>query len=109
MKELRYLPMLLVVGMWICTGRVLPAQGEQIKPADAAVTYQDVLKLLEAGTPESEILRHLAQSPTLFTLDTQQLDALKKAGATEKVLRAMQAGSSGAASTSDVTNLAIIL
>jgi len=109
MKQFRYLPVLLVMGTWIWTGQLLQAQGNQSPRSDAAVTYQDVLKLLEGGTPEAEILDRLAKSPTLFTLDTQQIDALKKAGATEKVLRFMQAGASGVASTSDVANLAIIL
>jgi len=109
MKQFRYLPVLLVMGTWIWTGQFLEAQGNQAPRSDAAITYQDVLKLLEAGTPEAEILDRLAKSPTLFTLDTEQIDALKKAGATEKVLKSMQAGASGVASTGDVANLAIIL
>jgi hypothetical protein len=86
--------------------------GETKKPAGAdgkAITYQDVLKLLELGLDEADILKRLEKSPTVFTLDEPQVEALKKAGASEKLLTAMQGKRPGAGGLGDVTDIAIIL
>jgi hypothetical protein len=45
------------------------------------VSYADVVKLLDLGIDEQEILKRLAKSPTLFTLGADQVDELKKKGA----------------------------
>ena len=57
-----------------------------------AISYQDVVKLLQLGLDENEILKRLDRSPTIFTLDAAQVTELKGAGATEGLLAAMQRG-----------------
>jgi von Willebrand factor type A domain-containing protein len=81
-----------------------------VKPAANAVTYEAVLKMLLKDTEEAEILKALEQSPTAFTLSAEQAAELKKAGASEKLLAAMQKPRGAAGKVgSDVTALAIIL
>src|SRR4029078_2114714 len=63
------------------------------KPAAAgekAVSYQDVLKLLELGIDEATILKRLEKSPTVFVLDAAQTKQLKGAGATEALIKVLQ-------------------
>lgn len=83
------------------------------KPAAAtenAVTYQDVLQLVQGGKPEQEILDHLEKSAiaTTFTLGDKQVEELKQAGASETLIAALkqrwQANRIG-----DISDLAIIL
>lgn len=85
--------------------------GETKKPAASgkAVTYDDVLKLLELGIDEKEILKRLEKSPTVFTLGTDQVDELKKAGASETLLAALAGKRAASAQSSDITDLAVIL
>jgi len=73
-----------------------------------AVTYEDILALLRAQVEEQDILDRLAKSPTIFTLGAEQVDELKKAGASEKLLETMQ-GKRPSAPAGEVTDLAIIL
>jgi hypothetical protein len=54
------------------------------------VTYQNVLELLQAGIDEAVILKRLEKSPTNFTLDETQIETLKKAGTSDKLLAATQ-------------------
>jgi hypothetical protein len=84
--------------------------------AARAVTYEDVLKLVQLGIDEDQILKRLQASPTRFTLDAAQVDELKQAGASGRLLAAMQgqrtpAGATAAvpAPAGDVTDFAIIL
>src|SRR5262245_16876187 len=80
------------------------------KATGSAVTYDAILKMLLTDKSEAEILKALEQSPTTFTLSAEQTDELKKAGASEKVLAAMQQGRGGNIKPgSDVTALALIL
>ena len=65
------------------------AKAKPAVPAQNAVTYEQVLQMLTLGIDEEGILKRLSQSPTVFTLDARQVDALKKSGATEKLLAAM--------------------
>lgn len=84
------------------------------KPAPAKggapITYDDVLKLLKLGLDEPAILTRLEKSPTQFTLDAKQVQELKRAGASEKLIAAMQ-GKRGASAdqTGDVTDFAVVL
>lgn len=59
-------------------------------PAHQAVTYDDVVKLLGLGIEEEAILARLNKSPTVFTFSAEQVAALKRAGASERLLRALQ-------------------
>ena len=45
--------------------------GATAKPTNPtrAITYQDVVKLLQLGLDEKEVLKRLEKSPTIFTLD----------------------------------------
>ena len=61
-----------------------PAAGGQ------AVTYGDVLKLLELGIDEAAILKRLEKSPTVFTLGADQENELNKAGASARLIAAMK-------------------
>ena len=60
-------------------GTPKPATAPDVKP----VTYQDVVELLNLGVPEPEILERLKQSPTTFTLSKEQVEELKRLGATD--------------------------
>jgi Ca-activated chloride channel homolog len=83
------------------------ARGER---ASQAVTFQDVIKLLQLGIGENDVLKVLEKSPTIFTLDASQIGELKKAGASEKVLVAMQNGRSQRPREQPrVTDFAIVL
>jgi len=89
-------------------------EAAQAKPAAsgvAAVTYDQVMQMLSLGIDEADILKRLAASPTTFVLSPQQVQALKQAGATDKVIAAMQGARAAPAqgSASDITDLAIIL
>jgi len=85
------------------------AKGKSAAPAAGAVTYDQVLQMLSLGIDEGGILARLAKSPTTFTLSSEQVAALKQAGASEKVLQAMQGLRAASAQSSDITDLAIIL
>jgi len=94
--------------------KALQESAKSKKPATKsdkpAITYEDVLKLLQLGLDEQAILTRLQKSPTQFTLDTKQIEELKRAGASEKLLAAMagQRTPSGE-QTGDVTDFAILL
>jgi hypothetical protein len=87
-------------------GRARPAAG---RDAPNAVTYKDILELLKLGIDEPTILARLEKSITIFTLDAGQVEELKGAGATEKLLDAMQGRLSKPAAGGEVTDVAIIL
>lgn len=77
-------------------------------PADA-ITYDQVLQLLGMGIGEDAILQRLSKSPTVFTLDAGQIAALKKAGASDKLLAAMAGQRAAPAQAGDISDFAIIL
>lgn len=88
-------------------------EAAQAKPAASgmpAVTYDQVMQMLTLGIDEEAILKRLAAaSPTIFTLSPQEVAALKQAGATDKIIAAMQSARSSPVKASDITDLAIIL
>ncbi len=79
-------------------------------PADA-ITYEQVLQLVKLGIDEPAIIARLEKSLTRFVLDANQVDALKKAGASDKLLAAMAktGAAAGAVAARDISDLAIIL
>jgi hypothetical protein len=96
--------------------KVLNALREWGKPKSSpatggkVVSYADVVKLLDLGIDEAEIMKRLAKSPTLFTLGADQVAELKKKGASETLLAALQGQRGGGASVSgSVTDFVIIL
>src|SRR5437764_13836533 len=65
-----------------------------IATADAVaqvLTQQDVTKLLELKIPEQTIIEKVKSSGTSFTQGTAHSDRLKKAGARDALIAAMQA------------------
>jgi len=99
-----------VIGLALMAIVLGSAHAQDAQPSTAKpITYQDVLKLLELKIDEQEILKRLEKSPTIFTLDVSQVDELKKAGASEKLLQAMAGKRTGTASSGDITDFAIIL
>jgi hypothetical protein len=81
-------------------------------PKGAAISYADVVKLLEAGLDEAAILKRLEKSPTKFVLDAKQVEQIKKLGGSDKLIAAMQ-GPGGPASAdnsgNDITDFVILL
>jgi Mg-chelatase subunit ChlD len=67
---------------------------------EQAVTYNDVLKLLELHIDEEAILKRIEKSPTLFTLGADQENELKNAGASARLIAALK-GERGRATTED--------
>jgi Ca-activated chloride channel family protein len=68
------------------------AASKRSKPAAAGktvITYDRLLILLETGVEEGQILKILERSPTIFTLSAEETAELKKAGASEQLLKAL--------------------
>lgn len=86
------------------------AAAKKAEPAAQAIRYQDVLQLVTLGLDEASILKRLQKSPTVFTLSTEQIAELKKAGATPKLIDALQAPRAiPAAAAEFITDFAIVL
>ena len=82
------------------------------RPAAApaqAITFDQVLQLVQLGIDEAAIIDRLAKSPTIFVLDAQQRSALTQAGASEKLIAAMTGSRPAPPQARDITDLAIIL
>lgn len=58
--------------------------------AQAPITFDRVIELLEGETQVDEILKLVEASPTRFTLGEDQIAQLKKAGASDGLIAAMQ-------------------
>ena len=87
-----------------------PSSAPPAAPATIkAVTYDDVMQFLQFGLAEPHIIERLEKSPIIFTLGADQIEALKKAGASEKLLAAMQGKREGGDVAKEITDLAIIL
>ncbi len=75
-----------------------------------AITYADVLKLLQLEIPEEQILKRLTKSPTVFTLSADQIEELKTAGATKELLIALQTAREISSQAAElITNFALVL
>lgn len=80
------------------------------KPAPGkAITYQDVLGLVELRIDEAAILKRLDQSPTLFVLDAEQETQLKDAGASARLIDALKGKRRPPEQVHDITDFAVIL
>jgi hypothetical protein len=76
------------------------------------LTQQDVTRLLELKIPEQTIIEKVKGSGTAFVLGADDIARLKKAGASDALIAAMQssAATAGAGSpASEVTDLALIV
>jgi Mg-chelatase subunit ChlD len=83
------------------------SSAKKTSPAGKAITYQDVIQLLELKLDEDAILKRLAG--TTFTLSAAQEAALKQAGASDRLVAAMKGGAAVADVVNKVTDLAVIL
>jgi hypothetical protein len=75
---------------------------------EKAVSYQDILKLLQDGVKERKIMDLLGKSPTRFTLGAEQVAELKKLEASDELIMFMQERNTGTP-VSKLTDLVIIL
>jgi hypothetical protein len=76
------------------------------------LTQQDVIKLLELKIPEQTIIDKVKGSGTAFVLGTEDIGRLKKAGASDALIAAMQSSTAVPATgnpASEITDLAIIV
>jgi cell division septation protein DedD len=76
------------------------------------LTQQDVSKLLELKIPEQTIIDKVKSSGTSFVLGTADIDRLKKAGASDALIAAMQATAAAPATgnpASEITDLVLIV
>src|SRR5437868_1787724 len=69
------------------------------------MTQQDVIRLLELKIPEQTIVEKVKSSGTSFVLGADDIARLKKAGASDALVSAMQSNSP----ISEVTDLALIV
>src|SRR3984893_1214981 len=80
--------------------------------AAEVLTQQDVIKLLELKIPEQTIIDKVKSSGTAFVLGTEDIARLKKAGASDALIAAMQSSSALPATgnpASEITDLALII
>lgn len=76
------------------------------------LTQQDIVRLLELKIPEQTIVEKVKGSGTAFVLGNEDIARLKKAGATDALIAAMQSSASTAVAgseASEVTDLALIV
>ena len=88
--------------------QVLAAVRSAGQPANT-ITYEGILKLIQQGTGEGEILKQLQDSPTTFTLDQAQVAELRKAGASTQLINALQKSRNPVTQGSDISDFAVIL
>ena len=74
-----------------------------------ATTYEGILKLVQQGTNEDEILKRLQGSPTTFTFDKTQTAELVKAGASPRLLEALKQIRNPVSSGSDISDFVVVL
>jgi hypothetical protein len=73
------------------------------QPGRKALTNADVVKMVNAGVPESAIITSIQSSPTKFDLSLDGLRSLHRAGVGQAILETMKAGG-GVASDSGVSS-----
>ncbi len=71
---------------------VIGANGQQ---SDGPLTNASVIKLVKAGFKEKTVIAIIANQPTNFKLDTEQLINLKRNGVNENIILAMLSAQTG--------------
>src|SRR5437667_7176962 len=95
-------PFLVMLLVFVICGSLLHAA--------EVLTQQDVIKLLELKIPEQTIIDKVKDSGTAFVLGADDIARLKKAGASDALIAAMQSSAPAAgAPTSEITDLALIV
>lgn len=79
------------------------------RPKPAIATYDKLLEYLDLGVKEEKLLGMLAESPVTFTLSTAQVEKLRTAGASDRLLAALTRKPARVAAGSDVTSFVLIL
>ena len=100
----------LILSLIVSLGVIV--QSTSAADAAGALTQQDVLRLLELKIPEQAIVEKVKSSGTAFILGADDTARLKKAGATDALIAAMQAASAATvtgSATSEITDLALIV
>jgi hypothetical protein len=77
---------------------VIGAKGQQ---SDGPLTNTSIIKLVKAGFKEKTVIAIIANHPTRFNLDTEQLINLKRNGVNENVILAMLSAQLGTVVVSD--------
>src|SRR3954466_8611404 len=80
----------------ILIAALLVCMGCTIKAADGGtmMTQQDIIRLLELKIPEQTVLEKVRASGTAFVLGADDVTRLKKAGASDALIAAVQATAS---------------
>lgn len=73
----------------ICLGLSLLVIGANGQQSDGPLTNASVIKLVKAGFKEKTVIAIIANQPTNFKLDTEQLINLKRNGVNENIILAM--------------------
>ncbi len=74
------------------------------------ITYQQLLSFVELEVKEEKLIKMLAESPTKFTLGEDQIAKLKAAGASDKLLSALNRNATNSLQqTSDIRDFVIVL
>lgn len=80
---------ILALACLLVSGAMVPAlRGQQ---AQKPLTNADVVKMVQAGVPESAIISSIQSSPVKFDLSPDALLALHRAGVSQKILEAVVA------------------
>ena len=77
---------------------VIGADGQQ---SDGPLTNNAIIKLVKAGFKEKTVIAIIANQPTKFNLDTEQLINLKRNGVNENIILAMLSAQLGTVVVSD--------
>ena len=76
----------LLLAACLCLSFVIGASGQQ---SDGPLTNASVVRLVKAGFKEKTVIAIIANQPSRFNLDTEQLINLKRNGVNENIILAM--------------------
>jgi hypothetical protein len=85
----------------ICVGLSLFVIGAHGQQSDGPLTNASIIKLVKAGFKEKTVIAIIANQPTDFKLDTEQLINLKRSGVNENIILAMLSAQLGTVVVSD--------
>ena len=85
----------------ICVCLSLLVIGANAQQSDGPLTNASIIKLVKAGFKEKTVISIIANQPTDFKLDTDQLINLKRNGVNENIILAMLSAHVGTAVVSD--------
>jgi hypothetical protein len=68
----------------------IAAAADGASPTEAALTNEDIVRMVSSGTPERDVLEAIRKHPEAFDLATDMVEELRLAGVPAAVLSAMQ-------------------